>query len=149
MGITCGTRPEEGWVIPYYRKLNRITRKDAYPLPRVDDTLDALEGTKWFSTLDLLWGYWQVEVSEKDREKTAFVMREGLFEFKVMPFGLCNAPASFQRLMDLVLAGIHWSSCLDDIVIMGRTFQQHLVNLKLVLDRAGLKLKPTKCSLCR
>ena len=138
-----------------YRKLNRITRKDAYPLPRVDDTLDALEGTKWFSTLDLLWGYWQVEVSEKDREKTAFVTRDGLFEFKVMPFGLCNAPATFQRLMDLVLAGIHWSSCLvyiDDIVIMGRTFQQHLVNLKLVLDRlrgAGLKLKPTKCSLCR
>ena len=94
-------------------------------------------------------------MSEKDREKTAFVTREGLFEFKVMPFGLCNAPATFQRLMDLVLAGIHWSSCLvyiDDIVIMGQTFQQHLVNLKLVLDRlhgAGLKLKPTKCSVAR
>ena len=71
-----------------YRKLNRITRKDAYPLPRVDDTLDALEGTQWFSTLDLLWGYWQVEVSEEDREKTAFMTRDGLFEFKVMPFGL-------------------------------------------------------------
>ena len=137
-----------------YRKLNRITRKDAYPLLKVDDTLDALEGTKWFSTLDLLWGYWQVEVSEKDREKTAFVRRDGLFEFKVMPFGFCNAPATFQRLTDLVLAGIHWSSCLvyiDGIVIMARTFQQHLVNLTLVLDRlrgAGLKLKPTKCSLC-
>ena len=94
-------------------------------------------------------------MSEEDREKTAFVTRDGLFEFKVMPFGLCNAPATFQRLMDLVLTGIHWSSCLvyiDDIVIMGRMFQQNLVNLKLVLDRlrgAGLKLKPAKCSLCR
>lgn len=74
-----------------------------------------------------IMGYWQVEVSKEDREETAFVMRQGLFEFKVMPFGLCNAPATFQRLMDLVLASIHWSSCLvyiDNIVIMGHTFQQ-------------------------
>ena len=90
-------------------------------------------------------------MSKKDREKTAFVTRDGLFEFKGILFGLCNAPATF-RLIDLVLAGIHWSSCLvyiDDIMIMGRMFQQHLVNLKLVLCGAGLKLKPTKCSLCR
>ena len=77
-----------------YRKVNAVTRKDAYPLPRVDDTLDTLSGSKWFSTLDLISGYWQVEVDEKDREKTAFCMPEGLFEFKVMPFGLCNAPAT-------------------------------------------------------
>eukprot|EP00731_Ephydatia_muelleri_P038438 Em0760g4a len=136
-----------------YRKLNSVTRKDAYPLPRVDDTLEALSGSKWFSTLDLLCGYWQVEVEEKDRHKTAFCTREGLFEFKVMPFGLCNAPAVFQRLMDLVLSGIQWERCLvyiDDIVIMGKTFERHLQNLKLVLERlrrAGLKLKPSKCSL--
>ena len=136
-----------------YRKLNSVTRKDAYPLPRVDNTLEALSGSKWFSTLDLLCGYWQVEVEEKDRHKTAFCTREGLFEFKVMPFGLCNAPAVFQRLMDLVLFGIQWERCLvyiDDIVIMGKTFERHLQNLKLVLERlrrAGLKLKPSKCSL--
>ena len=136
-----------------YRKLNSVTRKDAYPLPRVDDTLEALSGSKWFSTLDLLCGYWQVEVEEKDRHKTAFCTREGLFELKVMPFGLCNAPAVFQRLMDLVLSGIQWERCLvyiDDIVIMGKTFERHLQNLKLVLERlrrAGLKLKPSKCSL--
>eukprot|EP00731_Ephydatia_muelleri_P004957 Em0002g1133a len=104
-----------------YRKLNSITRKDAYPLPRIDDSLDALNGSKWFSTLDLICGYWQVEMDENDRQKTAFCTQEGLFEFKVMPFGLCNAPATFQRLMDLVLSGIQWKSCLvyiDDIVIV-------------------------------
>ena len=84
-----------------YRKLNAVTRKDAYPLPRIDETLEALGGSKWFSTL--------VEVSEQDRLKTAFSTREGLFELKVMPFGLCNAPATFQRLMDMVLAGVKWS----------------------------------------
>ena len=83
-----------------YRKVNAVTRKDAYPLPRVDDALDTLSGSKWFTTLDLISGYWQVE----DSEKTAFCTLEGLFEFRVMPFGLCNAPASFQRLMDAVLA---------------------------------------------
>ena len=84
-----------------YRKMNEVTRKEAYPLPRIDATLDTLAGSQWFSTLDMLSGYWQVEVDEPDRPKTAFCTTEGLFEFKVMPFGLCNAPATFQRLMDL------------------------------------------------
>lgn len=92
--------------------MNSITRKDAYPLPRIDATLDILAGSQWFSTLDLLSGYWQVEVEETDREKTAFCTTEGLFQFRVMPFGLCNAPATFQRLMDLVLARLQWSRCL-------------------------------------
>ena len=78
-----------------YRKVNAITRKDAYPLPRVDDTLDTLACCKWFTILDLLSGYWQVEVDQKDREKTAFTTPDGLFEFTRMPFGLCNAPATF------------------------------------------------------
>ena len=137
-----------------FRKVNAVTRKDAYPLPRVDDTLDTLAGSKWFSTLDLLSGYWQVEVSPDDRDKTAFCTHEGLFEFKVMPFGLCNAPATFQRLMDAVLAGLKWSSCLvylDDIIVPGATFEAHLANLCAVFDRlkeAGLKLKPRKCHFC-
>ena len=138
-----------------YRKLNAITRKDAYPLPRIDDTLDMLSGSRWFSTLDLLSGYWQVEVAEGDRDKTAFATQSGLFEFKVMPFGLCNAPATFQRLMDLVLAGVQWSHCLvymDDIIVVGRSFKDHLQNLSVVLQRlkeANLRLKPAKCSFCK
>ena len=80
-----------------YRKLNDVTKKDSYPLPRVDDTLDRLAGMQWFSTLDLKSGYWQVEMEAKDKEKTAFTTGNGLWQFKVMPFGLCNAPATFER----------------------------------------------------
>ena len=91
-------------------------------------------------------------MSENDRSKTAFCTTEGLFEFNVMPFGLCNSPATFQRLMDMVLTGLQWNSCLvylDDVIILGTTFHHHLQNLHLVLGRikeAGLKLKPSKCS---
>ena len=88
-----------------YRKLNAITHKDAYPLPRIDETLESLSGSQFFTTLDLASGYWQVEV-EGDKEKTAFSTREGHFEFSVMPFGLTNAPATFERLMECVLAGL-------------------------------------------
>eukprot|EP00731_Ephydatia_muelleri_P019301 Em0012g126a len=138
-----------------YRKVNAVTRKDAYPLPRVDDTLDTLAGSKLFSTLDLATGYWQVEVADEDKEKTAFSTPEGLYQFEVMPFGLCNAPATFQRLMDKVLSGLKWYSCLvyiDDIVVVGDSFENHLYNLVGVLKRlreAGLKVKPSKCSLCQ
>ena len=138
-----------------YRKVNAVTRKDAYPLPRVDDTLDTLGGSKFFTTLDLASGYWQVEVATEDRPKRAFVIPEGLFQFKVMLFGLCNALATFQRLMDRVLGGLKWSSCLvyfDDIIVIGSTFSEHLKHLAAVLNhlrQSGLKLNPTKCKLCQ
>ena len=105
-----------------YRKINKVTRKDAYPVPRINNTLDTLAGTTLFSTLDLRSGYWQVEMDPTDQEKTAFCTPERLFEFNVMPFGLCNTPATFQRLMDSVLAGLHRKSCLvyiNDIVVVG------------------------------
>ena len=76
-----------------YRRINDVTRRDAYPIPRVDDMLDMLSGSAWFTTLDLKSGYWQVEVAKEHREKTAFCTQEGLFEFNVMPFGLCNSPS--------------------------------------------------------
>lgn len=136
-----------------YRKLNDVTKKDSYPLPRIDDTLDTLSGSKWFSTLDLQSGYWQVELDEKDKEKSAFSTGDGLWQFTVMPFGLCNAPATFERLMEHVLRGLHWKTCLvylDDIIVMGKDFDDHLRKLQEVFIRigaAGLKLSPKKCSL--
>jgi hypothetical protein len=94
-----------------YRKLNDVTKKDSFPLPRIDDTLDTLSGAKWFSTLDLKSGYWLVDVHPDDKEKTAFSTGQGLWQFTVMPFGLCNGPATFERLMEtvcVVLLMIHF-----------------------------------------
>ena len=138
-----------------YRRLNAVTCKDAHPLPRVDDCLDALSDSRVFSTLDCASGYWQVEVKAEDREKTAFSTGENLYHFKVMPFGLTNAPATFQRLMDLVLAGMHWKCCLvylDDIIVYTKGVEEHLSQLEQVfscLRAAGLTLKTTKCQLFR
>ncbi|KAK8777518.1 hypothetical protein V5799_029140 [Amblyomma americanum] len=134
-----------------YRRLNNITKKDVYPLPRIDDTLDRLCNAKYFSSMDLKSGYWQIEVDERDREKTAFITPDGLFEFKVMPFGLCSAPATFQRVMDTVLAGLKWKICLvylDDVVVFASNFEEHLKRLRTVLDAiksSGLTLKAEKC----
>lgn len=88
-----------------FRKLNEATVKDTYPLPRIDDTLDALHGARYFTTLDLAAGYWQIRMEDESRAKTAFVSKYGLYEFNVLPFGLCNAPATFQRLMDTSTRG--------------------------------------------
>ena len=134
-----------------YRRLNAVTKTDVFPLPRVDDSLDQLSHSRYFTTLDLASGYWQVLVDPVSKEKTAFVTHSGLFEFSVMPFGLKNAPATFQRLMETVLAGLIRNVCLDyldDIIITGRSFAEHLENLRKVLMRlreAGLRLKPSKC----
>ena len=138
-----------------YRQLNDATIKDTYPLPRIDDTLDMLAGKQWFSTLDLASGYWQVSLSQEARVKTAFATHSGLFQFRVMPFGLCNAPATFERLMDRVLQGLRWSRCLvylDDIISFGGTFDGALTNLTLIFERLrsyGLQLKLSKCHLFR
>lgn len=138
-----------------YRALNDCTIKDAYPLPRIQDTLDTLSTAKWFSTLDLASGYWQVELTPRARKAAAFCTRTGLFEWTVMPFGLCNAPATFQRLMDRVLVGMQWETCLvylDDIIVLGKDVSEMLERLGLVFDRlcqANLKLKPSKCCLFR
>ena len=136
-----------------YRRVNNLTIKDSYPLPRIEDTIEALRGSKWFSTLDLASGYWQVPMAPEDAEKTAFTTQFGLYQFKKMPFGLANAPATFERLMELVLSGLHWEICLiylDDIIVFSETFEEHVTRLQLVLRRlkqAGLKVTPKKCHL--
>jgi hypothetical protein len=89
-----------------YRKVNDVTIKDAYPIPRVEESLEALQGARYFTTLDLKSGYWQVEMREEDKPVTAFITKHGLFEWNVMPFGLTNVPATFQRLMERVLDGL-------------------------------------------
>ena len=138
-----------------YRRLNSSTKKDAFPLPRIDDSLNSLSGQSWFSTLDLASGYWQVRLSEDAKPKTAFATHSGLFQFAVMPFGLCNAPATFKRLMSQVMRGLHWKRCLvyiDDILVFGNDFESALHSLELVLTRVveyGLQLKSTKCNLFR
>ena len=135
-----------------YRMLNVITKKDAHPLPRIEDVFDTLSGSKYFTTLDLAMGYHQEKVYPGDREKTPFSTPFGLFQYNVMPFGLATAPATFMRLMTLVFAGMLYNTCLaylDDIIVFGRSFPQHLERLDSVLARLGnatLKLKPSKCS---
>jgi len=134
-----------------YRRLNAVTKKDQYPLPRIDDVFDRLAGSRYFTSLDLASGYWQVPVAPADRCKTAFVTSDALYEFCRLPFGLCNAPATFSRLMDRVLGRLKWQMCLvylDDVLVFGRTFQEHQERLELVLkalEDANLTLNPSKC----
>ena len=116
-----------------YRRLNDVTIQDAHPIPRIDDSLDALAGNRYFSTLDLTSGYWQVALSEDAKEKAAFATRDGLWQWRVMPLGLTSAPATFQRLMERVLQGLHWKTLLlylDDIVVMGPDVHTHLQRLR-------------------
>jgi len=103
-----------------YRKLNSITKKDSFPMPRIDDTLDKLYGKKFFSTLDLASGYYQIELEESAKEKTAFVIEDHLYQFARMPFGLCNGPPTFQRLMNYALRDVLGKKALvylDDVII--------------------------------
>ena len=135
------------------RGVNRATVKDKYPLPKISECIDALAGCDYFSCLDMANGYYQLKMDEGDRDKTAFVTKYGMFLFNRMPFGLCNAPATFSRALALVLRGLSWDcvvSFLDDLVILGRGFEDHLRNMEKVFERFQrfqLKLKPKKCEL--
>ena len=138
-----------------FRAINKITTKDSHPLPRIDDTLDALHGAKYFTTLDMLSGYWQVELTEDAKPKTAFITHNGLYQCEVMPFGLCNAPGTFQRLMTYVLSDLLWKCALiyiDDIIVYSTSFSQHLIDLRKVfvkIRKANLSLKTSKCTFAK
>ena len=156
LGVASGYGEEKDGSLRFcvdFRQLNAATVKDVHPLPRIDDLLDALHGARWFSTLDLKSGYWQVPIMERDKEKTAFRTSSGqLCESNQVPFGLCNAPATFSCLMDRVLSGLHWEPCLfylDDIIVFSSTWEEHLARLRQVFERlrhANLKLGAEKCA---
>lgn len=128
-----------------------MKKRDQYLLPLIDDVFDRLSGSQYFSSLDLASGYWQVPLAPANRGKTAFVTSDGLFQFPRLPFGLSNAPATFSRLMDRVVGSIKWQMCLVylyDILVFGKTFEEHKERLDLVLgvlEAAHVTLNPSKC----
>ena len=134
-----------------YRHLNVLTTIPAYPMPRVDTCIDSLGNSAWFSTMDLRSAFWQVKQSEKDAPKTAFITRTGCYQFTRLAFGLSGSPGLFQRLADLIFSGLTWDALLvflDDIIIFGRTVEEHLHRIEQVFQRlsqANLKITPTKC----
>ena len=136
-----------------YRDLNECTVKDAFPLPLIEECLDTLSGTLYMSCLDMASGYWQICIHPDDRHKTAFITKYGLYQMVRLAFGLCNSPGTFQRVMNFVLRGLIWEGALvylDDVMVMGKSFTDHLSNLREVLSRFkqyNLKLKPRKCHL--
>ena len=137
-----------------YRQLNQRTIKDSYALPRIDEILDALLGNKYFSVLDMKSGYHQIEINEEHKQRTAFTVGPlGFYEYNRMPFGLANAPATYQRLMEDCFRGLHLDICfiyLDDVIVFSKTYEEHLDRLDKVFKRIreeGLKLSPSKCHL--
>ncbi|CAF0840309.1 unnamed protein product [Didymodactylos carnosus] len=130
-----------------------VTRKDEYPIPNMEHTINRLGGNAWYSKLDLKSGYHQIPIREQDKFKKAFKTPKGLFEFNVLPQGLKNAPPTFQRIMDQLLANTRWDYCLvylDDIIIFSKSFKEHLIHLEDVLatlTKANFQLNPAKCQL--
>lgn len=155
LGLSSSNGKKDGSIMfcVDYKKLNAVTIKDFYPLPRIDDILDQLSGNSWFFTLDLKSGYWQIRIRPEDKEKTAFSIGNGLWQFTVMPFGLCNAPATFERLIEKVLQQLLFKICLvylDDVIIFSGNFEEMLNRLRQIFLRlrpVNLKLNPKKCSL--
>ena len=132
--------------------LNARTKKDSYPLPRMQETMESMVGAQFFSIMDLKSGFWQVKMSEKSQQYTAFTIGSmRIFEFLRMPYGLCKAPATFQRLMQNYLGELNLTYTLiylDDVIIISQTEEEHLIRLRAVFEHFwehGLKLKPSKC----
>lgn len=141
MGSKCGTGEEKNGQHRFcvdFRGLNSATEKDVYPLPTIHDILDTLAGMKYFTTLDQANAYWSIPIKKSDMHKYAFITPIGLYEFKYLPFGMCNAPASFMRLMNILLCGLQWNMCmvyLDDILIFVKDFPTMLERINLVFQR--------------
>ena len=135
-----------------FRKLNSLTVKDSHPLPHICETLESLAGAAHYSTFDMNSGFWQVPMSPESKQYTAFTLGSmGLYECESMPFGLCNAPPTFQRLMLNCLGELNLTYCLiylDDVIVFSHTEEEHLERMRVIFDRLrehSLKLKPSKC----
>lgn len=134
-----------------FRGLNSLTNRPIYPIPEAQELFDTLSGSHFFSTLDLSNGYYNVEIDEKDKEKTAFATKRGHFEFNRLPFGLCGAPATFQKIMNMILNKENYSRCLvylDDVLIFSKSFDKHLEDIEVIFGKireSGVKLSPKKC----
>ena len=135
-----------------FRSLNDITVKDTYPLPRINEVIDRMEGSLYFTTLDCASAYWSIPLDEADKEKTSFSGPKGKYEFNVTPYGLCNAGATYQRMMDLSLSGLSTSrilAYLDDIIIFSRSLKEHFGQLKEILEclrKRNITLNLSKCA---
>ena len=134
-----------------YRRLNTMTIRDHYPIPKIDDCIDSLGEATIFTTLDCNSGYWQTPIAAEDRDKTALICHADLFRFNRMPFGLRNAPSTFQGALDIILAGYEWRSCLvylDDVIIYSNEIESHYTHVEEILkalNQAGMTLKLKKC----
>ena len=132
-----------------YRSLNKVMNADRWPLPHIEEIFDDLRGKTVFTTLDLFTGYWQVRMADASKEMTTFITRYGTFQFEVMPFGLMNAPSTFQRMMDIVLQGFSVVRVyIDDVVVFSKSLDEHVRHLKEVFIRISkhhLKVKLSKC----
>ena len=133
-----------------YRQINKVTTPDPFQIPLIDDLLDSLSEAKFISKLDMTKGFYQIPVAEKDKDKTAFCTPWGKYAFTRMPFGLRNAPATFQRCMNVVLEGLEefTGAYIDDVIVYSNSWEEHLRHLREVLDRLrkhGLTAKPSKC----
>jgi hypothetical protein len=138
-----------------FRKLNEVIRPMVYPLPRIEDIFDTLEGSAFFTAIDLAKGFWQIALDDESKEKAAFTTIYGQYQYRRLPFGLATSPGAFQKVMNTVLAGLNWVQCmvyLDDILIFSPDFETHCETLKTVFERllsANLKVKLSKCEWAR
>ncbi|CAF4537482.1 unnamed protein product, partial [Didymodactylos carnosus] len=136
-----------------YRKLNAVTRKDSFPQPTTEELLSRIGGSKYFTKLDLKSGYFQIPIQEKDKEKTAFITQDGLWEFNVLPQGVMNGPPTFQRVLHNLIGNGRWDYVvvyLDDILIFSKNFtdhKRHLSEILSLLTKANFQVNPDKCQI--
>ena len=119
-----------------FRKLNAVTKSDSFPMPRIDDCTDKIGHSKYISKFDFLKGFWQIPLTDRAKECSAFVTPNGLYQYKVMPFGMKNSPATFQRLINVIINGLeNCDAYIDDVINYNDTWEEHLTTIQKFFDR--------------